>query len=109
MNMSNDTAWFLYPQITYTGDFPIPGFITPVGGRRYSVRLSASPPLGSETPQFATLLGGYRRYINLGSNCSLSLRGSSAVSFGRDSQTFCMRGMRGCIHERWSDAEIPLE
>lgn len=109
LNMSNDTAWFLYPQITFTGDFTIPGFITPVGGRRYSVRLSASPPLGSETPQFATLLGDYRRYINLGSSYSLSFRGSSAVSFGRDSQTFFMGGMLGWINQRWSDAEIPLE
>jgi Tol biopolymer transport system component len=108
-NVSNENVWFLYPQVTFTGDYTVPGFITPSGGNRYSIRLSASPPLGSDTPQFATLLGDYRQYINLGSRYSLSFRGSGAVSYGRDSQTFFMGGMLGWINQRWSDAEIPFE
>ncbi len=108
-NVSNENAWFLFPQVTFTGDYTVPGFITPRGGNRYSVRLSASPPLGSETPQFATLLGDYRQYFDLGMGYSLALRGSGAVSYGRDSQTFFMGGMLGWINQRWSDAEIPFE
>ena len=108
-NVSNDNAWFLFPQITFTGDYTVPGFITPRGGNRYSIRLSASPPLGSETPQFATLLGDYRQYIDIGMGYSLAFRGSGAVSYGRDSQTFFMGGMLGWINQRWSDAEIPFE
>ncbi len=108
-NVSNETAWFLYPQVTFTGDYTIPGFITPRGGSRYSVRLAASPPVGSDTPQFATLLGDYRQYLDLGAGYSLALRGSGAVSYGRDSQTFFMGGMLGWINQRWSDAEIPFE
>jgi outer membrane protein assembly factor BamA len=65
--------------------------------------------VGPETPQFATILGDYRRYINLGANYSLALRGAGAVSYGRDSQTFFMGGMLGWINQRWSDAEIPFE
>lgn len=108
-NVSNENVWFLYPQVTFTGDYTVPGFITPSAGNRYSIRLSASPPLGSDTPQFATVLGDYRQYINLGSRYSLSFRGSGAVSYGRDSQTFFMGGMLGWINQRWSDAEIPFE
>ena len=108
-NVSNENTWFLYPQVTFTGDYTIPGFITPRGGNRYSVRLSASPPVGSETPQFATVLGDYRQYIDLGSRYSIALRGSGAMSYGRDSQTFFMGGMLGWINQRWSDAEIPFE
>lgn len=108
-NVSNENAWFLFPQITFTGDYTVPGFITPRGGSRYSIRLSASPPLGSETPQFATLLGDYRQYLDLGLGYSLAFRGSGAVSYGRDSQTFFMGGMLGWINQRWSDAEIPFE
>jgi len=108
-NVSNESTHFLYPQVTFTGDYTIPGFITPQGGRRYSVRLAASPPIGPETPQFATLLGDYRRYIDLGSRYSIALRGAGAVSYGRDSQTFFMGGMLGWINQRWSDAEIPFE
>jgi Tol biopolymer transport system component len=108
-NVSNENAWFVYPQITFTGDFTVPGFITPRGGNRYSLRLSASPPLGNETPQFATLMGDYRQYIDIGAGYSFSMRGSGAVSYGRDSQTFFMGGMLGWINQRWSNAEIPFE
>ncbi|WP_242978992.1 peptidase MA family metallohydrolase [Rhodohalobacter mucosus] len=107
--LSNDRSYFLYPQVTFTGDYTIPGFITPRGGSRYSLQLSASPPLGPETPQFATLLGDYRKYIDLGSQYSIALRGAGAVSHGRDSQTFFMGGMLGWINQQWSDAEIPFE
>ncbi|MCH8547522.1 MAG: hypothetical protein LAT80_01515 [Balneolaceae bacterium] len=107
--LSNERSYFLYPQVTFTGDYTIPGFITPRGGSRYSVRLSGSPPLGSQTPQFATLLGDYRQYFDLGSGYSFALRGSAAASVGRDSQTFFMGGMLGWINQRWSDAEIPFE
>ncbi|MEX0904289.1 MAG: BamA/TamA family outer membrane protein [Balneolaceae bacterium] len=105
----NETSWFLYPQVTFTGDYTLPGFITPSGGNRYSVRLAGSPPVGGDNPQFATLLGDYRQYINLGQRYSIALRGSGAVSYGRDSQTFFMGGMLGWINQRWSDAEIPFE
>ncbi len=107
--LSNESSYFLYPQVTFTGDFTIPGFITPRGGNRYSVRLAGSPPLGSEVPQFATLLGDYRQYIDLGSQYSIALRAAGAASYGRDSQTFFMGGMLGWINQRWSDAEIPFE
>lgn len=108
-NVRNDSSWFLYPQVTFTGDYTVPGFITPRSGNRYSVRLSASPPVGGDTPQFATLLGDYRQYLDLGLGYSIALRGAGAVSYGRDSQTFFMGGMLGWINQRWSDAEIPFE
>ncbi|NBC65376.1 MAG: hypothetical protein GVY07_06950, partial [Bacteroidetes bacterium] len=108
-NTRNEDTWFLYPQVTFTGDYTIPGFITPAGGTRYSVRLSGSPPLGSEIPQFATVLGDFRKYFNLGSRYSFALRGSGSASFGRDSQTFFMGGMLGWINQKWSDAEIPFD
>jgi len=108
-NLNSDRSYFLYPQVTFTGDYTIPGFITPRGGNRYSIQLSASPPISGETPSFATLLGDYRQYIDLGSQYSIALRGAGAASYGRDSQTFFMGGMLGWINQRWSDAEIPFE
>jgi len=110
-SVQNDASFFLNPSVSFTGDFtiPQPGMITPGGGSRYSIRLSGSPPLTDETPQFATLLGDYRRYFNLGNRTSFAFRGSGAYSLGRDSQTFFMGGMLGWINQRWSDAEIPFE
>lgn len=110
-NAQNDQSFFLNPAVSFTGDFtiPQPGMITPGGGSRYSIRLSGSPYITSDTPQFATLLGDYRKYFNLGNRTSFAFRGSGAYSIGRDSQTFFMGGMLGWINQRWSDAEIPFD
>lgn len=106
---SNANTWFIYPQVTFTGDYTIPGFITPSGGTRYAIGFSGSPPLGGDIPQFATVLGDFRKYFNLGSRYSVAVRGTGSASFGRDSQTFFMGGMLGWINQKWSDAEIPFD
>ncbi|HKL15497.1 MAG TPA: hypothetical protein VJ915_07660 [Balneolaceae bacterium] len=110
-NNQNDNSFFLNPSVTFTGDYtiPQPGSITPGGGSRYSVRLSGSPYITNSTPQFATILGDYRKYFDLGNRTSFAFRGSGAYSIGRDSQTFFMGGMLGWINQRWSDAEIPFD
>ncbi|MEX1063628.1 MAG: BamA/TamA family outer membrane protein [Balneolaceae bacterium] len=108
-DLVSETSTFLYPQVTYTADYTIPGFITPRGGNRYSIRLSGSPPALPDSPQFVSVLGDYRRYLDLGSGYSIGLRGSGAASYGPDSQTFFMGGMLGWINQRWSDNEIPFE
>lgn len=108
-SLDNDTNSFLYPQVTFTGDFTVPGFLTPSSGSRYSIQLSGSSGVGINAPQFVSLLGDYRKYLNLGPRYSIALRGSSAASFGPDSQTYFMGGMLGWINQRWSQNEIPLE
>jgi len=106
----NEQTTFAYPQLTYTRDNTLQGFLTPVSGSRYSVSLSSSPPITSETLQFASVLGDYRKYFNLGSRYSFALRGSGAASIGRDSQTFFMGGMLGWINRRFSEnSAIPIE
>lgn len=105
----NRTSTFAYPQITYTSDKTLQGFLTPVAGSRYAVSLSGSPPITSETSQFISVLGDYRKYINLGPGYSLAFRGSGAASFGRDSQTFFMGGMLGWINQKYSGRSIPFE
>ncbi len=99
----------LYPQLTYTKDATLQGFITPRGGTRYSIGISGSPGLGLDSPAFASVLGDFRHYLNLGPNYSLAIRGSGGASFGRDSQTYFLGGMLGWINQRWSDNGIPLE
>lgn len=106
----NEQSTFAYPQLTYTQDNTLQGYITPISGSRYSVSLSSSPPITKETLQFASVLGDYRKYFHLGSRYSFALRGSGAASFGRDSQTFFMGGMLGWINRRFSEnSSIPIE
>ncbi len=98
----SETSTFLYPQATYTADYTLPGFITPRGGSRYSLRLSGSPPVLPDSPLFASLLGDYRRYLNLGMGYTIAMRGSAAASFGPDAQNFFMGGMLGWINQRFA-------
>ena len=105
----NETTAFAYPQIIYTSDKTLSGYITPAGGSRYSLSLTGSPPITNETLQFASVLGDYRKYFNLGSRYSLAFRGSGAASFGRDSQTFFMGGMLGWINSKYSGRSIPTD
>lgn len=100
---------FLYPQLSFTKDATLPGFITPRGGTRYSISLSGSPGLGNDSPLFGSVLGDFRHYINLGSNYALAFRGSGGASIGQDSQTYFLGGMLGWINQRWSDNGIPLD
>ncbi len=105
----NETAAFAYPQIIFTSDKTMPGYTAPVGGSRYSLSVTGSPPITNETLQFASILGDYRKYFNLGSGYSIALRGSGAASFGRDSQTFFMGGMLGWINAKYSGRSIPTD
>ena len=106
---SSEQSRFLYPEINFVGDYTVQGFITPVSGSRYSLRLSGSPPLSQNEPQFISLMGDYRRYLNLTSGYSIAVRGAGAASFGRDSQTYFMGGVLGWINQRWSNVDIPFE
>jgi hypothetical protein len=107
--VENRTSSFAYPQIIYTSDKTLRGFLTPVSGSRYSVSISGSPPITSNTSQFVSVLGDYRKYFNLGSGYSFAVRGSGAASFGRDSQTYFMGGMLGWINYKYSRNSIPID
>jgi Tol biopolymer transport system component len=104
----NEISTFAYPQVTYTSDHTLPGFLTPLGGYRYSLSLTGSPPISEQTVQFATIMGDFRKYVHLGRRYSLAFRASGAASFGRDSQTFFMGGMLGWINQKWG-RQIPTD
>ncbi len=105
----SESSLFMYPQFTYTVDKTLPGFITPQGGTRYSVGLSGSPGLGDSAPIFASVLGDFRHYVNLGQRYSLAFRYSGGASIGSDSQTYFMGGRLGWLNQQWSGTGVPTE
>ncbi len=107
--VDNQNSTFAYPQVTYTMDKTLPGIITPGGGYRYAIGVSGSPPVSDETLHFASVLGDFRKYFNLGSRYSFALRGSGGASFGRDSQTYFLGGVQGWINRKFSNATIPID
>ena len=106
---SNLKSSFLYPTMSFTKDATLPGFISPQGGIRYTLSFSGSPGIGIDAPSFASIMGDFRSYINLGYSYSIALRGSSGASVGKDSQTYFLGGMMGWINYQWSDNGIPFE
>ncbi|MEX2363951.1 MAG: BamA/TamA family outer membrane protein, partial [Balneolaceae bacterium] len=105
----NDKSAFLYPEIIYTSDHTLPGFLTPSGGSRYSIGISASPGVGENAPQFASVLGDFRKYFGLGNQYSFAFRASGATSIGRDAQTYFMGGQLGWINQRFSDNGLSFD
>jgi len=104
---SNHSISFAYPQLVFTKDKSVPGLITPVGGFRYALKLSGSPPITGKTLQFVSVLGDFRKYFNLGHRYSFAVRGTAGASFGRDSQTYFLGGERGWLNRKFSNATIP--
>jgi len=105
---SSQTSAFIYPQITFTKDKSKQGYITPEGGYRYAISLTASPPVTQKTVRFVSLIGDFRKYVGLGAGYSFAFRFSGGASFGRDAQSFFLGGMQGWINYRWSNNQIPL-
>lgn len=107
---ANERRYFLYPSATYTRDFTMPGFITPMSGSRVALSLTGSPPLGADVLQFASVMGDARYYIPLGASgyYTIALRGSGAVSVGRDAQNFYLGGVENWINYQWMN-DVPAE
>lgn len=105
----NRNSTFLYPEAVYTVDRTLSGYITPVGGHRYALSLAGSPPIFREKLEFLSLLADYRKYFNMGYGYSFAMRGSGAISVGRDSQTYFMGGLLGWINSSWSGYSIPFD
>ena len=104
----SDQKTFVYPNLTFTHDNTLPGFLTPLGGTRYSLTLNGSPPIPG-TLEFVSLIGDFRKYFHLGRGYSFATRFSGGTSWGRDSQSFFMGGMLGWINRRFSQNRFPFE
>lgn len=109
VDANTSKASFLYPNFSYTKDATRPGFISPIGGTRFTVGLSGSPGLGIDSPVFGSFSADLRQYLSLGGNSTIALRLSGAASIGPESQTFFLGGMQGWINYRWADSSIPFD
>ena len=105
----SESSQFLYPEVIFTDDKTKPGFITPSGGYRYSIGLSGSPVIGSTAPEFASVLGDFRKYIDLSSRYSLAFRFSGGASIGRDAQNYFLGGRLGWLNQQYSNNGFSLD
>ena len=108
----NTKRYFLNPEITFTRDFTMPGFLTPISGFRYALNVSAAPPLPfDDYLSFTSFVGDARYYLRLGNTgmYTIAFRGSGGVSFGENRQNFLLGGMQNWINFQTEGGTIPSD
>lgn len=105
----SESSQFLYPEVVFTDDKTKPGFITPSGGYRYSFGISGSPVIGKTAPEFASILGDFRKYFDLGSRYTFALRYSGGASVGKDAQNYFLGGKLGWLNQQYSNNGFSLD
>jgi Tol biopolymer transport system component len=99
----------LVPQLSYTYDTSLWGFIAPITGSRYRFDLFGTPKLGATGLSFVNLTVDYRTYLRLGRYTSIALRFAGGGSFGRNPQKFIVGGVDNWINRTFEGGYIPLE
>ena len=100
------TRYFLYPSLHYTRDTTVPGFLSPLSGRRYAVGMSGSPGV---SVLFATVLADARQYVHLGAGYTLAFRFSGGASVGPDPQRFYAAGVQNWVNPSFQTLPIQDE
>lgn len=99
----------LLPQLSYTYDTSLWGFIAPITGSRYRVDLFGTPKLGKNGLSFANVTVDYRTYLRLGRYTSVAIRFAGGGSFGKNPQKFIIGGVDNWINRTFTNNQIPLE
>lgn len=102
----------LHPSVTFTKDVTTPGYLYPVGGRRFAVSVSGSPGLiGGSELRFGTLLADARAYAGFARNIySFAFRLSGGTSIGPGQQLFYTSGVQNWINRHFDDTNgFPIE
>jgi len=99
----------LLPNLTYTHDNTLWGYIAPMTGSRYKINLFGTPRLGANGLSFLNVTGDYRTYLRLGRNYSLAFRVAGGGSFGRNPQKFIIGGTENWINRVFEGDYVPLE
>ena len=94
---------FALPQLSYTRDATVPGFLGPRSGTRYAASVSGSP--GPDV-SFATALVDARRYWSVGPGYAFALRASSGVSLGPDPQRFYASGVQNWLNPTFNSLPV---
>jgi Tol biopolymer transport system component len=88
----SETRFVTAPTVSLVNDNVQYDYYGPVHGRRSVIAVSPAIPILSQSLSYQTALLDYRRYVNLGRETQLALRGVGTASFGRDPQVFAVGG-----------------
>jgi Tol biopolymer transport system component len=97
------------PEIGFTHDTSLWGFISPANGTRYNISVFGTPQLGASGLSFVNVTADYRTYLRMGNNYSFAFRLAGGGSFGQDPQKFIIGGVDNWINRTFEGGYVPLE
>ena len=100
--------YLISPSISMVFDNTLFGYIYPERGEKYIITALASPYLGSESSEFYSLIGDFRKYFKLGDNYTFAMRFNGGASFGLNPQKFYLGGIDNWINWQFENSVIPF-
>ena len=100
--------YLISPSINMVFDNTLFGYIYPERGEKYIITALASPYLGSESSEFYSLIGDFRKYFKLGDNYTFAMRFNGGASFGLNPQKFYLGGIDNWINWQFENSVIPF-
>lgn len=105
-----DQVRVVLPGVSYVHDTILWGSVGPINGMRARVSAYASPNLQDLFPKgntrwgldFQAVTADYRRYVKLGRDYTLALRGTAGASFGKNPVHFFLGGSDNWINRRYN-------
>ena len=104
----NQKRALIIPTVSFVHDNTLWGYTSPNNGSRYNINAMVSPKLGSNSLDFQTFTGDYRKYFKFWKNYSFVLRYSGGVSTGKNAQRFFIGGTDGWINREFENGGIPI-
>ncbi len=96
------------PSLSFVHDNSLWGYLAPEKGVRYNITALASPYLGSQSSEFYSLIGDFRKYFKLGEGYSFAVRISGGTSLGKNPQKFYLGGTENWINWDFENSTVPF-
>ncbi len=102
------TAYAIFPNISYVHDDALMSYFYPLDGTRINLGLSAAPMIANNWLGFVTPQFDLREYFKITGLLSLASRITGAASFGPTPQNFFIGGVDSWINPTYQTQGIPI-
>ena len=90
------------PNISYSKDNSIWGYLGPSRGSRYYLNAIGSPKIGDQGKEFFTTSFDFRHYIAFGREYSIAMRLAGGASYGKNPTLFVMGGLENWLNYKYA-------
>ncbi|MCK5074843.1 MAG: PD40 domain-containing protein, partial [Calditrichia bacterium] len=99
--IDNQAVSTFLPQVNYVFDNVLYGYTGPVAGTRYYFSMLMSPDYSSNSRDFKSITGDFRKYFMVNRNYQFAARLTGGVSFGKNPQQYFLGGIDNWINRKF--------